>query len=86
MKDFASFTGAGVPQEFLSEAQSIAEQMDGKSEAELLRNIYARAVEGKRAGTLTNSEIDAFVAQFAPMLDAGKRKKLYKVAEEIKRM
>ena len=86
MKDFASFTGTGVPQEFLSEAQSIAAQMDGKSEAELLRNIYARAVEGKRAGTLTNSEIDAFAAQFAPMLDAGKRKKLYKVAEEIKRM
>ena len=86
MKDFANFTGAGVPQDFLAEAQSVAAQMDGKSEGELLRDIYARAVEGKRTGTLTNEQIDAFVARFAPMLDAGKRKQLYKVAEEIKRM
>ena len=86
MKDFASFKGTGVSQDFLSEAQTVAAQMDGKSENEILRNIYARAVEGKRAGTLTNEQIDAFVTQFAPILDAGKRKKLYKVAEEIKRM
>ena len=86
MKDFANFTGAGVPQDLLAEAQSGAAQMDGKSEGDLLRDISARAVEGKRTGPLTNEQIDAFVARFAPMLDAGKRKKLYKVAEEIKRM
>ena len=86
MKDFAGYTGGGVPDDLLKEAQAAAAQFDGKNESELIRSIYARAAEGKRAGTLTNEQIDAFCAQFAPMLDAGKRKKLYKVAEEIKRM
>lgn len=86
MKDFAGFTGGGLPQDFLAEAQSVAEQMDGRSDKELLRAIYARAAEGKRAGTLTNAQIDAFVVQFSPMLDDAKRKKLARLAEELKKM
>ncbi len=87
MKDFASFTGGeGVPASLLEEAQKIAASYDGKSENELLRSIYARAAEGKRAGTLTNDQIDAFCAQLAPMLDPAKRKKLYKIAAELKKM
>lgn len=86
MKDFAGYTGGGVPDDLLKEAQAAAAQFDGKNESELIRSIYARAAEGKRAGTLTNEQIDAFCAQFAPMLDAGKRKKLMKLAAELKRM
>lgn len=86
MKDFASYSGGGVPEDFMKEVQSAAAQFDGKNENELIRSIYARAAEGKRAGTLTNEQIDAFCAQFAPMLDAGKRKKLYKLAAELKKM
>ncbi|HIX08692.1 MAG TPA: hypothetical protein H9683_00750 [Firmicutes bacterium] len=86
MKDFAGYTGGGVPDDLLKEAQAAAAQFDGKNESELIRSIYARAAEGKRAGTLTNEQIDAFCAQFAPMLDAGKRKKLMKLAAELKKM
>lgn len=86
MKDFAGYTGSGVPDDLLKEAQAAAAQFDGKNESELIRSIYARAAEGKRAGTLTNEQIDAFCAQFAPMLDAGKRKKLMKLAAELKKM
>lgn len=87
MKDFASFTGSQeLPKEFLKQAQEAASQMDGKSESDMMRAIYARAAEGKRSGTLTNEQIDSFVSQFAPMLDAVKRKKLYKIAEQLKKM
>ena len=56
MKDFAGYTGGGVPDDLLKEAQAAAAQYD------------------------------AFGAQFAPMLDAGKRKKLMKLAAELKKM
>lgn len=82
MKDFASYSG----DDLMREAVSAAAQFDGKNEAELIRAIFARAAEGKRAGTLTDGQIDAFCAQFAPMLDAGKRKKLYRLAAELKKM
>ena len=89
MKDFANFTGgAGKNGQdaFMEEAKRVAASYDGKSENELLRSIYARAVEGKRNGTLTNEEIDAFYTQFAPMLDGSKRKKLQKIVAELKKM
>ncbi len=90
MKDFAGYTGgegdSGSTDDLLREAQAVAAQFDGKNEGELIRSIYQRAAQGKRAGTLTNAQIDAFCAQFAPMLDAGKRKKLMKLAAELKKM
>ena len=51
-----------------------------------MKAIYDRAVEGKRNGTLTNEQIDAFYAQFSMMLDGAKRKKLQKIVEQLKRM
>ena len=89
MKDFASYDGGKKEmsqEEWLAEAQRIAAGYQGKSESDLLRAIYVRAVEGKRNGTLTNAQIDAFYAQFAPMLDGAKRKKLQKIIEQLKKM
>ena len=87
MKDFANFTGDGGAQDaFLEEAKKVAASYDGKSENDLLKSIYARAVAGKRSGTLTNEQIDAFYAQFSPMLDGAKRKKLQKIVAELKKM
>ena len=87
MKDFVNFTGDGGAQDaFLEEAKKVAASYDGKSENDLLKSIYARAVEGKRSGTLTNEQIDAFYAQFSPMLDGAKRKKLQKIVAELKKM
>ena len=39
---------------------------------------------GKRAGTLTNAEIDAFYRRFAPMLNFVQRKKLEQIVTQLK--
>ena len=90
MKDFASFTGGDGDKkgaaEFEEQAKRIARQYDGASEGDMLKAIYAQAVEGKRNGTLTNEQIDAFYKQISPMLDGIKRKKLQKIVAELKKL
>ncbi len=71
---------------WLKEADALLKEYSGRSEEDILKAIYARAVQGKREGTLTNGQIDAFYAQISPMLDGFKRRKLKKLAEELKRM
>ena len=65
---------------------SIAAKYDGKSQNELLAAIYKEAQKGKRAGTLTNAEIDNFAKMLAPLLDDKKRSMLYKIVEELKKI
>lgn len=81
-------TGAngGGNENLFSTAAKIAKQFDGKSQQDLLRAIYEEAKKGKRAGTLSNKEIDGFVAAISPALDDKKRKYLYKIAEELKKI
>jgi len=91
MKDFKSFTGSnGTDQaqnvDWQAEAQKMANAYHGKSENDMLKEILARAEEGKRNGTLSNEQIDLFYNRFAPSLDAAKRKKLLKIVEQLKRM
>ena len=64
----------------------LAKNFDGKSQNDLLRAIFAEAEKGKRAGTLTNAEIDNFVALLSPALDGKKRAYLRKIAEDIKKI
>lgn len=82
MDDFASYSGKEV--DWQKEVQKIAASYQGKGDSDLLRDIFARAVEGKRNGTLTNEQIDTFYKQFAPMLDGAKRKRLQKLVEQLK--
>ena len=94
MNDFASYSGKNegeektekTAEEWISAAQKVAGMYEGKSESDMLKAIYAQAVEGKQNGTLTNEQIDAFYRQFSPMLDAGKRKRLAKLVEQLKKM
>ena len=94
MNDFASYSGKGdktdktekTSEEWISEAKKVAGAYEGRSENDMLKAIYAQAVEGKKNGTLTNEQIDAFYKQFAPMLDGVKRKKLQKIVEQLKKM
>ena len=64
----------------------LAKNFDGKSQNDLLRAVYKEAEKGKRAGTLTNAEIDRFVAMLSPVLDGKKRAYLIKIAEELKKI
>lgn len=86
MDDFASFSPKKSDEEWMNEAESVLKAYQGKSEAEILKAIYARAVEGKRNGTLTNEQIDAFYAQFSPMVDGFKRRRLKQLVEQLKKM
>ncbi len=86
MDDFASYSGKREQTDWAKEAQTIAANYNGKNEGELTRDIFSRAAEGKRNGTLTNEQIDLFYSQFAPMLDGAKRKKLKKLLEQLKSM
>ena len=65
-------------------ANRLARSYNGKSNAAMLQNILAEAEKSKRAGTLSNAEIDAFYQSFAPMLDAAQKRKLRVVVERLK--
>ena len=67
-------------------AQQIAAAYDGKSNAQMLKSVLAEAEKSKRAGTLSNAEIDAFYNAFAPMLDGAQRKKLSAIVEKLKKI
>lgn len=86
MDDFANFSPKKSDEAWLKEADALIKSCRGKSDAELLKAIYARAVEGKKNGTLTNEQIDAFWAQFSPMLDGAKQRRLKKLVEELKKL
>lgn len=64
--------------------KKIASAYHGKSNADMLRNILQEAEKSKRAGTLSNEEIEAFYQSFAPMLDGLQRKRLRAVVDRLK--
>ena len=64
--------------------QKIASAYNGKSNADMLRNILTEAEKSKRAGTLSNEEIESFYQAFAPMVDNGQRKKLRAIVDKLK--
>lgn len=64
--------------------KKIAVAYNGKSNAAMLQNILREAEKNKRAGTLSNEEIDKFYESFSPMLDQAQRKRLRAVVERLK--
>ena len=66
--------------------KQIASAYHGKSNADMLKNILAEAEKSKRAGTLSNEEIENFYQTFSAMLDSGQRKKLRAIVEKLKKI
>ncbi len=62
----------------------IASAYHGKSSAEMLKNVLLQAEQSKRAGTLSNEEIENFYQSFSPMLDSAQRKKLRAIVDKLK--
>ena len=62
----------------------LARAYNGKSSGNMLAQILAEAEKSKRAGTLTNDEIDAFYRQFSPMVSPVQRKMLKRVIDKLK--
>lgn len=64
--------------------RSIAQAYHGKSNADMLQSILKEAERSKRAGTLSNEEIEAFYQNFSVMLGGAQRKKLREVVDRLK--
>ena len=72
--------------DLFKKVMEIAQKYEGKSANELLKAIYEEAGKGKKNGTLTNEEIDAFSLMLSPFLDQQKRKILEKIVTELKKI
>ena len=64
--------------------RKIAMAYHGTSNANMLRAILEEAEKSKRAGTLSNEEIETFYQSFAPMLNGFQKKQLRAVVERLK--
>ncbi len=64
--------------------KKIAAAYNGKSNADMLRGILAEAEKSRRAGTLSDADIDRFYQTFSPMLDSAQKKRLRAVVEKLK--
>ncbi len=73
-------------QNIMNLVMNLASKYDGKNTSELINAIYEQAKKGKANGTLTNADIDNFASMLAPMLDDKKRKMLYKIVGELKKI
>ena len=64
MKDFNSYTGGdnkqSDPDGMADMAKMMAKAFEGKGEADILRAIYKEAERGRKAGTLTDSDLARF--------------------------
>ena len=65
---------------------SLSNKFGGKNQSDLIKAIYEEAKKGKQNGTLSNADIDNFTQMLSPLLDDKKRKILYKVTEELKKI
>ena len=65
-------------------AQKLAKAYNGKSNMAMLQNILKEAEKSKRAGTLSNEEIEAFYQSFSPMLNPSQRKQLRLIIDKLK--
>ncbi len=64
--------------------KKLAAAYNGKSNMAMLKNILEEAERSKRAGTLSNAEIEQFYQSFAPMLNGFQRRQLREVVERLK--
>ncbi len=86
MKSFKDYAKEEVKEGVTAEelTKKIASAYHGKSNTDIFRSILAEAEKGKRAGTLSNEEIEAFYQSFSPMLDGIQRRKLRAVVDRLK--
>lgn len=65
-------------------AKQIAASYHGKSDGAMWKKILAEAEKSRRAGTLSDADIENFYRQFSPMLDGEKRRRLRAVLDKLK--
>ena len=89
MKDFKSYTqddGGFENDKGVELVKRVAASMQGKSSGEIMRAVIDEAERGKRAGTLTNADLDNFYQLMAPTLDGFRRRKLKSIVDRLKKL
>lgn len=97
MKDFKSFSdgrdgkgnspdGGFENDKGVNMIKKVAAGMQGKSSGDIMRAVIEEAERGKRAGTLTNADLDNFYNLMAPTLDGFKRQKLKSIIARLKKI
>ena len=97
MKDFKSFSdgrdgkgnspdGGFENDKGVNMIKKVAAGMQGKSSSDIMKAVIEEAERGKRAGTLTNADLDNFYNLMAPTLDGFKRQKLKSIIARLKRI
>ena len=66
--------------------KKIASAYNGMNQMDMLKNILLEAEKSKRAGSLSNQEIEDFYQNFAPMLNGFQRKKLREIIDRLKQI
>lgn len=95
MKDFKSFSdgrdgkgnspdGGFENDKGVNMIKKVAAGMQGKSSGDIMKAVIEEAERGKRAGTLTNADLDNFYNLMAPTLDGFKRQKLKSIIARLK--
>jgi hypothetical protein len=86
MRDFNNYNpkNEGLPKDAMGILKSFASKYEGSSEDELLSEIIKQAEQGRKNGTLKDSDIESFKNMLMPMLNKTQREKLLKVIETIK--
>lgn len=93
MKSFKDYAKTASTQEGLTGEETasaeeltkkIADAYDGKSNMQMLKNILAEAEKSKRAGTLSNEEIESFYQSFLPMLSGVQKRQLRVIVDKLK--
>lgn len=86
MRDFNNYTpkSEGINKDAMGLLKSFASKYEGSSEDELLSEIIKQAEQGRKKGTLKDSDIENFKNMLMPMLNKEQREKLLKVIETIK--
>ncbi len=64
----------------------LAAAYNGKSNLAMLKSILEEAEKSKRAGTLSNEEIERFYQSFSPMLNGFQRRQLREIVEKLKKI
>ena len=64
--------------------RKIASAYQGQSNASVFKSILEQAEQSKRAGTLSNDDIDNFYKSFAPMLNGAHKRQLKTVVDKLK--
>ena len=69
----------------LNKLKGMAKQYEGKSDAEILKDLSKAVEKGKKDGSLTDEKIESIASTIAPMLNREQKAKLQKLMGAIKK-